>query len=275
MEKYSWQFMTKAVEPILARIAWDTPEDVPPGFVQRPEKRSLYLIECNYTGYGTAVIDGKEFKVSPGKCYVVHPGSVLTLKADANEPRRALWCIFGGTRAGEILYNAGITSDSPFAPDDRFEELFSILKRLYDIRLQNDMGSEVIKTAYLYEFLGVLARGKADVGRNLLAERAVGIMETEYHSDITVSDVAAELGFDRSYFSTVFKEYTGVSPYAYLTTIRIKRASDLLTGGNQSVSEIAEAVGIDPHNFSRIFKREMGISPLDYRRKIPKADKPT
>ena len=259
--------MAHAAEPILARIAWDTPEDVPPGFVQGPEKRNLYLIECNYTGYGSAVINGKEFRVSPGKCYVVHPGCTLTLKADKTEPRRALWCIFGGSRAGEILCKAGITSDSPFAPDDRFEELFSILKRLYDVRLQNDMGSELIKTAYLYEFLGVLARGKADVGRNLLAERAVSVMETEYRNDITVSDVAAELGFDRSYFSTVFKECTGSSPYAYLTEIRIKHACDYLADTNMSISEIAEAVGINSHNFSRIFKRETGISPMEYREK--------
>ncbi len=267
MEKYSWQFMAKAAEPILARIAWDTPEDVPPGFVQGPEKRSLYLIECNHTGYGSAVINGREFKVSPGKCYVVHPGSTLTLTADRKEPRRALWCIFGGTRAGEILYNAGITPESPFAPDDRFEELFSVLKKLYDIRLCNDMGSELIKTGYLYEFLGVLARGKADVGRNLLAERAASVLETEYTSDITIADVAAELGYDRTYLSTVFKEYSGISPYAYLTGIRIRHACDHLSVGDESITEIAEAVGIDPHNFSRIFKREMGVSPIEYRRR--------
>ena len=257
--------MTKAAEPILARIAWDTPEEVPPGFVQGPEKRSLYLIECNYTGYGSAVIDGREFKVSPGKCYVVHPGSSLILKADRTEPRRALWCIFGGTRAGEILYNAGITPESPFAPDDRFEELFSVLKRLYEYRLQNDMGAELIKTACLYEFLGVLSRGKADVGRTLRVERAVSMMENEYRHDISIADVASELGFDRSYLSTAFKESTGISPYAYLTEIRIRRACDLLTGSSASVSEVAEAVGIDPHNFSRIFKREMGVSPIEYR----------
>ena len=125
---------------------------------------------------------------------------------------------------------------------------------------------ELIKTAYLYEFLGRLTRGRVDIARNVVAERAISIMETEYTSDMSVSDMASELGFDRSYFSTLFKECTGTSPYAYLTSLRVRKACELLLQTDMSVLEVSESVGINPHNFSRIFKRETGISPTDYKK---------
>ena len=270
MEKYTWQFISKAAEPMLHRILWDTPEEVLPGSVLGPEVRNMYLIECNVSGYGRVIVNGKEFKVTPERCYILRPGDEVTMIADEVEPRHALWCMFGGAKVGEILNVAGITDSQPFVPDELFPEMLAILERLHSIKNLTDMGSELTKTAYLYELLGVLTRGRTDVTRNLLAERAVSIMETEYFNDISVSYIASELGFDRSYFSTAFKESTGLSPYSYLTRIRIRRACDHLARGRLPIGEIAERVGIDPHNFSRIFKRETGLSPIDYQKTASK-----
>lgn len=268
MEKYTWQFISKASEPMMHRIVWDTPEDVPPGSVCGPERRNLYLIECNVYGYGSFILNGKRFEIGPRKCYIIHPGDELTLIADEREPRIALWCFFGGARVGEILRSAGIDSSNPFAPDELFDELYGILKRLHTVRTENDMGAELIKTAYLYEFLGTLTRGRVDIERNIIAERAISIMETEYARDMSVSDIASELGFDRSYFSTLFKECTGTSPHTYLTGLRVRKACVLLSEKDMSVLEVAESVGINPHNFSRFFKRETGISPTKYKKQI-------
>ena len=93
-------------------------------------------------------------------------------------------------------------------------------------------------------------------------------METNYHNDISVTTLANEIGLERSYFSTVFKAKTGVSPYAYLTSLRIKKAVSLMKEGWLTTGEIASAVGLDPQNFARIFQREHGMSPRQYRKKL-------
>ena len=165
----------------------------------------------------------------------------------------------------EILNAAGISDKSPFVDDAHFDAVKAVLEKLFDIRLKKDLGSELMKTAYLYELLGVIAQGCSEIERNLVAERAISIMETEYGRDMSVSDIAAELGFDRSYFSTIFKECTGNSPYSYLTTLRLRKACNLLKSTDLSINQVAERVGIDPHNFSRIFKRELGILPIKYK----------
>ena len=95
-------------------------------------------------------------------------------------------------------------------------------------------------------------------------------MEMRYAEDLSVNDIATELGLERCYFSTLFKKKTGKTPHAYLNELRIKKACALLTDGNLSISETARAVGIDPVCFARVFKRQMGTVPGKYKPDLQK-----
>ena len=178
----------------------------------------------------------------------------------------ALWCMFGGKRIAEILSRVGITAEQPFCPKEKFDELFAVLEKMYDLGNRKDLGSEFKRTAYLYEFFGILAEGKNNIDRNFNIERAVCIIENEYAENITVSDIAAECGFERTYFSSMFKKYTGVTPYQYLTTVRIQKACELCNSG-LTITELAERVGLNPHNFPRLFKKETGLTPSEFRKR--------
>ena len=98
-------------------------------------------------------------------------------------------------------------------------------------------------------------------------EMAIGLMEAKYHEHLNVEDIAKEVGLERSYFSVLFKEKTTVSPHKYLTSLRIRKACELIEKGNCSISEAASATGLDPCNFARIFKKETGETPLTYFKK--------
>ena len=128
------------------------------------------------------------------------------------------------------------------------------------------MGTQLRRTACLYELMAVLTDGRTNSVSDLFVEQAVGVMESGYHTELTVADIAAELGFDRCYFSTLFKSRTGISPHAYLTALRIRKASVLLSASDASVAEIAESVGLDPRNFARLFKKETGKTPGEYKK---------
>ncbi len=95
-------------------------------------------------------------------------------------------------------------------------------------------------------------------------EMAIGLMEAKYHEHLSVEDIATELGLERSYFSVLFKKKTTVSPHKYLTSLRIRKACELIEKGSCSISEAATATGFDPCNFARIFKKELGKTPLIY-----------
>lgn len=83
---------------------------------------------------------------------------------------------------------------------------------------------------------------------------------------VKIADVANYLNLDRSYFSSIFKLDTGISPSMYLVTLRMDTARRLLTETDQKISDIAVKVGYEnPLTFSKMFRIKVGICPREYR----------
>ena len=238
--------------------------DLLPGQCYGPIERKVYIIECCVEGYGSVIINGKEFPISPGDCYILLPGDVIVHTADTAEPRKGYWCAIDGLNLGLIFREAGISSENPFAPKESFRYLCRCVRKMVSDWGNDDGGKAFRETAYIYEFLGILMKNKKLSVYDNRIERALGLMETKFHEHLSIDEIAREVGLERSYFSTLFREKTTVSPHKYLTSLRIRKACDLLEKGQCNVSEAAAATGLDPCNFARVFKRETGKTPLEY-----------
>lgn len=238
--------------------------DLSPGESYGPIIRNVFIIECCVDGFGSVIINGKEFLVAPGDCYILLPGDTIIHTADNKKPRKGYWCAIDGLDLGFIFKEAGISSLSPFAPKELFPELCACLQKMVTEWGKGDGGETLRETALIYEFLGVLLKNNKLSAHDDRIERAIGLMEAKYHEHLSVDDIANEIGLERSYFSVLFKEKTSVSPHKYLNSLRIRKACDLIEKEKCSISEAAIATGLDPCNFSRIFKREMGKAPLEY-----------
>ncbi len=234
-----------------------------------PVKRDTFLIESCKKGSSTMLINGRKFKITPRSAYFIMPGDVVTYLNDDKEIREGYFSSVEGDIVAETLLSVGITSESPFAPPELFDEIHELLKMMYVHRDEADTGAELRQIGRLYSILGSLLRSKKlkSTDNNIWIKKAIGYMETHYPEEITVSSLAEHIGLDRTYFSTLFKSRLGVSPYAYLTSLRIKKAAALIDAGGYTMNDIAEAVGLDPQNFARVFRREMGMKPNEYKRK--------
>lgn len=85
------------------------------------------------------------------------------------------------------------------------------------------------------------------------------------NENLTLDQISSKAGFSKYHFDRVFKKYTGVTYYEYLSGKRIQSAKDMLQT-NMSVSEIANKTGFNSlTSFSRAFKKVTGCSPSDYR----------
>lgn len=225
--------------------------------------RVNYTLEVVIEGEGAIIINGKTFKLREGDVYVVLPGDKIRYYSSEDSPRRGIWCVIGGNDVGKAMRAAGISSEQPFAPRECCGETVEIMEKMISLRGERDMGAEFKRAALVYDLLSVLTRGRPESKNDVWLSRAIGIMEARLSRPLSVSDLAAEVGFERSYFSVLFKEKTGKSPHEYLTKLRITAACrELLSGA--TVFEVAEYVGLEPKNFARIFRRLMGTSPTAY-----------
>ena len=92
-------------------------------------------------------------------------------------------------------------------------------------------------------------------------------IQQHYQEALRLEDVSTAVGFNATYFSTLFKKETGQNFMDYLTELRISKAKELLCGEELSVQDVAEQVGYrDLKYFSRLFKKLTGVSPSDYKK---------
>ncbi len=86
---------------------------------------------------------------------------------------------------------------------------------------------------------------------------------------LSIKDVAKILGYKRSNFSQLFKQYTGQTPAQFRgvrTNPRLEHAKYLLQNSDQRIYKIAEALGYEPASFSLQFKKYTGQTPKKFRK---------
>ncbi len=98
-------------------------------------------------------------------------------------------------------------------------------------------------------------------------DNVVNYMRANLSKKLTIKDLAAEFSYSISYFQSLFRKRTGISPIDYFIQLKIQKACQLLAFSDLRVKTVATSIGYpDPYYFSRIFHKAMGMSPLVYRR---------
>lgn len=92
-------------------------------------------------------------------------------------------------------------------------------------------------------------------------------MEGNISRSVNRHELAKLAALSDTRFHYVFKEAMGMSPMAYLKSVRMRQAQLLLFQTELQVAEIGERVGYpDVFHFSKTFKQAFGASPTEYRR---------
>ena len=101
-----------------------------------------------------------------------------------------------------------------------------------------------------------------------LINKTLHFIDKNYNQDLTLSEVASQIGVSYSYLSRKFKEECGQGFSDYLNKLRINKAKKMIAEGNNNIKEIVNQVGFNNYNyFFKVFKDLEGITPSEYERK--------
>lgn len=150
------------------------------------------------------------------------------------------------------------------------------LIRLHSIWSEGGRGYRLECQAILYSILhdAYLMSSEADGKHTRAYEIIRPAMEHIYANykfgGIRIAALAKLCYISETYFRRLFKEIFGVSPQAFINTLRIDTAASILESGDFSVGDAAAAAGFsDAKYFSREFKKAKGVSPTSYLTKKP------
>jgi AraC family transcriptional regulator len=95
------------------------------------------------------------------------------------------------------------------------------------------------------------------------------LIESRLDADLTLQELAAEIGYSRSHFLRMFRATTGMTPHRYVLKRRLERARQLLEQVELSIAEVAMICGFSSQaHLTLAFRTKYGITPTEYRRQL-------
>ena len=238
-----------------------------------PAMRDYYKIHYILGGKGIFRVNGQTHELRKGQGFLIVPHSVVYYEADADDPWEYSWVAFEGNACEMLLSQAGLSEHQPVFSLEHNEEMRSCLHRIVHAR-DTRKGWEIGMLGLLYQFFSILAASSEQrheskiepFTKDAYVTQVIDFIETNYANAVTVQSIASQVGLQRSYLCSLFKERMGSSIQSYLVHYRMRRAAELLLDQGFTIGDIARSVGYnDQLLFSKMFKKVMGSAPSRYR----------
>ncbi len=164
---------------------------------------------------------------------------------------------------GRAAIDGGVPAAVAYAVSDLY---FQRLEKASDIMEMQNISAQVIR-----EFAALVRKHQNK--KSTYVEQCKDIISRNINREISIDDIAKQIGMNRTYLSSRFTKETGMTISGYRIQARLSAAENMLKYSNISIGEIAEYLHFASQSyFGQLFKQQTGMSPAAYRRKYKVLD---
>lgn len=267
--------------------------------VEFPEHWGCLSVKTVFSGAENFVIDREKFALTPHKYLILNDGQHYGSYIDSNEEVESFTINFTAKYIKEIIHTLHQTPeqllDEPFDSGDESLEFIQhfhqhdalitpMIARIRLLAKDFQQHQLELEDAYYYFFKALLqkhhesnqiinkapaARKSTRVELTRRLARARDFMDSHFTETISLEDVAQVACMSQYHLLDCFKAVYELTPYQYLTQVRLQEAKTLLESKDMSVQQVCQSVGYeDLSSFSKLYKKTFGISPSKTRRNI-------
>lgn len=242
-----------------------------------PVTRNHYLFHYVLSGTGTLMADDAKgitqtYSVRSGQGFLIFPEQITTYYADQHSPWEYSWIEFDGLRVKEALSLTDFSLNHPiYHPHSKDLQEQMVKEMNYIISHPKESSFHLLGHLYLFfDYFIQSAKStrltQSSKMSDYYIQEAIHYMEQNFQNDISIEEITAVCGINRSYLGKIFRNSIGRSPQEFLMNYRMVKATELLKLTTLSIADIGTAVGYgNPLHFSRAFKNIYGVSPREWR----------
>lgn len=233
------------------------------------EYQLLYLSE----GEGTFQSDHcKATSIKAGDIYLLFPGEWHTYFPSREKGWKSYWIGFKGKNIDDRIKHKFLSPEKPIYHVGFSNEIISLFEEAYKTAQEEAAYSQQTLAGIVNHLIGVMYSLERNIILNkdsqhvdMINKARLRIRES-LEDNLTIQEIAQELGISYSSFRKLFKEHTGFAPAMYQQNLRLQRAKELLSTTDESIKEIAYRLNFEsPDYFSSKFKSQTGIKPSEFR----------
>lgn len=223
------------------------------------------------------VVSGEGYVFVDGQRSSLHAGSAFLL--DCYQPHdygttsqwEILWVHFDGVMARPYFQAISAAANCrvilPFDP----QGVHRCIAKIYTMFHEKGIAHEALSNKYildaLTDFLTASPAKQAVKKNSAISEELLAYIAENIQQPLRLQDLAKRASLSPFYFSRLFKEETGYTPYDYITTARVNAAKFYLKSTDLSIKEITFLCGFTAQSrFCTTFKNKVGATPASYRK---------
>ena len=227
-----------------------------------------YIIQYTLNGNGVYESEGNLYNLEKNKGFItcVPNNSKYYLPNHGDCFWEYIYVHFNGSVAKQFYEEIKKVSGDTFSlPPDN--PAIQLMVNEYELLEHGKQYLRFESGDFMYNFLTTLLREISAPGSSgSQITDAVNQINTNYNTDISLSELSKNLGLTPSQLSRLFHNEMGITPIEYLTNVRLEHSMQLLTMTNLGINEIASLCGFSNGNyFTKVFKKKLGLTPSKYR----------
>lgn len=257
-----------------------------------PEHWGCFSIKTVLSGTEYFFLEGEKFALTPHKYLILNDGQHYGSQVASEEQVESFTINFSETYLAEAM-QALLADDAPLLDDptnighykleflQHFHEhdaiITPILQQIYTLSQHFKQNEMRIEDAYFNVLKALLQKEsavqqviaktpgakqstKTELFRRL--SRGKDFIDSNFNQSIALDDMAQVSYLSKYHFLESFKQVFHLTPYQYLTKVRLEQARNMLKNQDISVQEVCQSVGYeDISSFSKLYKKTFGILP--------------
>lgn len=230
-----------------------------------------FLFVAVTAGKGELTINGEEFELTKGNCFLIDCRTPHHYKSVTDDPWEIVWIHFNGATSRQYYENFISQSRNVFRPPS-FEDAVDAISKIIGYNEQNNANAEALSSAQIVRLLTIAlttVESEHETDSALTQKMAAVHEYIEHHfsEDITLERLAAEFYISKFYLTREYKKIYGKTIFQHIINCRINYGKRLLRFSDRSVDEIAHLCGFnDQSYFVRQFKKAENVTCFAYRK---------
>ncbi len=227
------------------------------------EYQVVYITRGN--GYFKSV-NQQLHSIAPGTAFLLFPGVWHSYCPVREKGWDEYWVGFKGEYPDTLVRKGFFSPSEPVFHLGLSESIIHDFHSIFELAGDESPGFQYALGAMVLQLLSKMLRITLKSAHTTEEERIIQVtkchFEESLYGSLDLQRLLRQVGMNEPGLRTLFKRYTGLTPYHYYLQMKTNKAKELLMEGQSSVKEIAYKLGFESEAyFSRFFKNKTGSSP--------------
>ncbi len=234
---------------------------------------TFFELEIYLNNVGYVTLNNDTYEVKRNSVCISVPTDYHKLSSPSGEIMEVCNLSFMSTMLDKELLNKLLYSSQSnvyYLTDQEANKIQTLIKLLESEQTEKQKNDNFAELC-ISMIITLVLRNRKDTPteqKQSLALKAVQYILEHFKENITLEDVANNVGLNPSYLSHLFHEGTGVKFKEYLTATRINYAKKLIKANKEMITFACFESGFSSYSaFSRAFIDLVGCSPSEYSKK--------